>query len=116
MYLHKAIAEADKLRPNTVDDEMKAAWLEQLEARLADVLQIEPPDPSWPDDKELMMPRPGDQMYVFWLCAMIDWAQLDLQMYQIDQMMFEESRKSAVAWWRRHHRPVVNPDGSRVET
>lgn len=115
MNLREAMAAADGLRPNTVDDALKAAWLFTLECELAETMQVEEPAWKWPEDQELLMPAPGDQVYVFWLCAMTDWAQLDTQLYQIDRAMYEESRASALAWWRRHNRPRVNEKGARIE-
>ena len=112
MMLRDAIAEADRIRPNAVTDERKAELLERLEARFAEVQQVRPPAQSFPEDRELLMPSPADRAYVPWLCAMIDWEQLDMQLYQIDQAMFAEAYKDAVAWWRRHHIPVLNADGS----
>ena len=113
MYLLEAIAEADKLRPNAIGEEIKAEWLEQVEATVADIQQIQPPPPSHPNDKELLMPPPMDRLYVFWLAAMIDWAQLDLDLYAVDKAMYEEALTEAKAWWRRNNVPIVRADGSR---
>ena len=115
MFLLNALAAADSLRPNTVSDEMKAEWIEDLETQFAEVQQVKPPQPSFPENKELLMPKPVDQVYIYWLCAMIDWAQLDLQLYQVDKAMFEEAHTFALAWWRRHNRPRVNERGARIE-
>lgn len=114
MNLREAMAAADGLRPNTVDDALKAAWLFALECELAETMQVEEPAWKWPEDQELIMPAPVDQVYVFWLCAMIDWAQLDMNLYQIDKAMYDEAYAAALAWWRRHHRPLVNGKGARI--
>lgn len=115
MYLRRAMAAADGLRPNTVDEVLKSEWLQQLEGEFAETLQVDIPEWKWPEDQELIMPAPVDQVYVFWLCAMIDWAQLDMNLYQIDKAMFDEAHASALAWWRRHNRPRVNEKGARIE-
>lgn len=113
MRLKEAMAEADKLRPNTIGDEQKAEWLEQLDRRFAETQQIDPPPASFPDDKELLMPGPVDRVYVLWLCAMIDWEHVDTDLYAIDMEMYNEAYKDAIAWWRRHHRPIVTGTGAR---
>ena len=113
MYLMESMAEADALRPNTIGDEQKAEWIEQMERRFAETTQIPPRVSSFPDDKELLMPPPVDRVYVFWLCAMIDWAQLDGDLYAIDMSMYNEAYKEAIAWWRRNHVPIVNEAGAR---
>lgn len=113
--LRRAIAAADELRPNTVDEVLKSEWLQRLEGELAETLQVEEPEWVWPEDQELIMPSPADMLYVYWLCALIDWAQLDLDLYQIDRAMYEEAHAFALAWWRRHHRPLVDYKGARIE-
>lgn len=115
MRLRQAIAEADGLRPNAIGEETKAEWIEQLESRFAEVQQIKPPPPSHPEDKELLMPPPVDRVYVLWLAAMIDWAQLDGDLYAVDNAMYTQAYKEACAWWRRHNIPIINADGSRYE-
>lgn len=113
MTLFETIAQADALRPNTIGDEQKAQWIEDLEVQFAETQQIQPRPASFPDDKELLMPRPVDQVYVYWLAAKIDWAQLDTEQYAIDQVMFDQAYKDAIAWWRRHNVPIVTATGAR---
>lgn len=115
MYLLEAIAAADALRPNTVEDKLKAEWLEDIETKFAEVQQIKVPAESFPEDKELLMPKPVDQVYVYWLAAKIDWAQLDLDLYAVDNTMYAQAFNDACAWWRRHNRPLVNAYGARLE-
>ena len=115
MYLRKAMSQADGIRPNAVDEELKAQWLRDLDAKVAETMQVDEPEWKWPEDQELLMPHPMDRVYVFWLCAMIDWAQLDMQLYQIDKAMYDEAWSEALAWWRRHNRPRVFGKGWRVE-
>lgn len=114
MMLRSAMAYADGLRPNTVDEALKAEWMYQLEGEFSETLQVELPERAWPEDQELIMPEPVDMVYVYWLCAMIDWAQLDMNLYQIDKAMYDQAYAAALAWWRRHHRPLVNEKGARI--
>lgn len=113
MTLWQAIAEADALRPNTWGGEQKAAWIEELEAQFAENQQIRPKPHAWPDDKELLMPSPVDQVYVYWLAAKIDWANLDTEQYAVDMAMYNEAYKTAIAWWRRHNIPIITATGAR---
>ena len=115
MYLKEAIAQADALRPNTVGDELKAQWIEDLEMQFAETQQIQPRPASFPDDKELLMPRPVDQVYVYWLAAKIDHQQADTELYAIDMAMYNQAFKDAIAWWRRHNIPIITASGSRWE-
>ena len=113
MTARNAIAEADKIRPNAIGEEVKAGWLRDLDGEYAEVMQISLPEDHWPEDQDLLMPEPAARVYVYWLCAMIDWSQQDMEQYQIDQAMYESADAQARAWWRRMHRPRVNMDGSR---
>ena len=113
MTVRNALAQADKLRPNAVEEGIKAGWLYSLDAELAESMQVPEPENHWPEDQELLMPEPGSQVYVHYLCAMIDWAQPDMEQYQIDQALYESARTQAQAWWRRTHRPRVSATGAR---
>lgn len=115
MRLREVMAAADGIRPNTVDDALKARWIEELEAKFAETQQIKKPEEVWPKDKDLLMPKPVDRVYLFWLCAMIDWAQLDLDMYAVDQTMYEQAYKEACSWWRRHYPARIKEAGGRIE-
>lgn len=111
MKLRKAMARADELRPNAISEEHKAEWVHQLEGRIAETLEAEPPENSWPEDRELLMPHPWDNVYELWLCCMIDFANTDLQRYQMDAAVYEAAYEQAVAWWRRNHRPTRESKG-----
>lgn len=113
MTLREAIARADVMRPNTVGDEQKAEWLEELERLFAETQQIQVRPSTFPDDKELLMPPPVDKVYVFWLAAQIDWAQTDTEMYAIDMEMYNAAYKEALAWWRRRNVPIITSTGAR---
>ena len=113
MTMREAIARADEIRPNTVGDETKAGWVHDLDGDFAETLQVAVPRNNWPDDRDLLMPHPADEVYPLYLCAMIDFAQQDMQQYQVDQAMYESARAQAAAWWRRTHRPRVTPCGAR---
>lgn len=113
MTTREAIAAADKLRPNALDEETKARWCHDLDAELAETMQVSEPVDRWPEDQDLLMPEPASQVYIQYLCSMIDWGQQDMTQYQIDQALYESARAQAAAWWRRTHRPRVNADGSR---
>ena len=66
-------------------------------------------------DKELLMPKPVDQVYVYWLAAKIDHQQADTELYAIDMAMYNQAYKDAIAWWRRHNLPIITATGARWE-
>ena len=106
MRLKEAVKRADELRPNAIGEERKAAWILELEGRLAQVRRAPPPARTWPADAALAMPPPYDQVYERYLCAMIDLSNQETALYANDLALFEETYGAAVAWWRRTHSPA----------
>lgn len=105
MRVKDAIKRADELRPNTISEERKADWVYELEGRLAQVRRAPQPARVWPSDAALAMPPPYDLVYERYLCAMIDLANQETDLYANDQALFESTYKDAIAWWNRTHRP-----------
>lgn len=105
MRIKEAIARADKLRPNTIDDAQKAAWIYEIEGKLAETMKTEAPERLWPEDQELSMPSPYDNIYALYIMAMADFANMETDEYTNDMTVFNAAYAEAVAWWRRHHRP-----------
>ena len=113
MKLKEAIRQADALRANALPDEIKAGWVYELEGKLADLRGAPPPVRSWPSDLPLIMPPPADNVYVTYLCAMIDYANEETGLYANDMTLFNAAWAEAAAWWRRKHRP---PDAGGIMT
>lgn len=105
MKIKEAITRADTLRPNDWDEAQKAAWVYELEGRLAEVRRAPQPARIWPCDASLAMPPPYDSIYPLYLCAMIDWANQETALYADDMAVFNAAYQAAIAWWRRRHRP-----------
>lgn len=105
MRMKEAIKRADALRPNMIPEETKAAWLYELEGKLAEMRCAPPPARTWPADAALAMPPPCDNVYELYLCAMICFANQETAQYANDMVMFNAAMQEARAWWRRHHRP-----------
>lgn len=115
MTTREAIAAANDIRPNALDEKVLAAFLHDLDVDLAETLQVQPTENRWPEDQELLMPAPGDRVYILWLCCQIDWMQLDMEIYQIDQEQYAAAYEEAIAWYRRHFYPRLKENGARVE-
>ena len=103
MRIIDAIAEADTLRPNAIEDELKARWLMTIEVEYAEVMGGEMP--SLDDlEAELLMPAPHDYSYVYYLCALIDNYNQDTGLYANDMEMANAAVDAAKAWWIRNNR------------
>ena len=114
MTLLKALEEANKIRPNAANDDIKAPQLFQgLEAEVAELLGEAIPDNPFPDDVELLMPYPYDDIYRAYLCAQIDLMNEETQLYAVDMEVFNAAWARAQAWYRRNFRSMVR-DNWRV--
>ena len=107
MTYKQAITRADTMRPNMLREEHKADWLNQLDGRFAETMGVDAPASPWPNDGELLIGHPYDSVYEQYLCAMIDHANQDFDLYETDHAMFNATWDAARAWWRRHHKPGV---------
>lgn len=113
MTLLTAIDKANQLRPNAFDDEMKAEWVMHLEGEIKEMMfrnrpddEYELPENPYPSDMELLMPFPHDGFYVPYLCAMIDEANEETELYQDDMTIATTAKNDAYAWWWRNNNPV----------
>lgn len=110
MTLLTALSQANTMRPNAADDTIKIAQLYELEGDVAEMLHVSPPtnpyDPDSDEDYELLMPHPYDEVYRWYLMAMIDLANEETQLYADDMAMFNAAWARAASWYRRTTRPA----------
>lgn len=105
MRMKEAIRRADGLRMNALGDEQKAAWISDLDGQLAEMFGIEAPENTWPEDQELLMPHPYEEIYQLYLICKIDYYNQEMDLYANDIAFYNEALAEARAWFRRHHRP-----------
>lgn len=126
MKLKEAIAKANELRLNTMPDEQKAGLLRDLDGSLLEMFADDwkppapPPEPTeeepkwpventWPEeDPELLLPFPHEAVYILYLCAQIDYFNMEIDLYQNDMTAYNLAMGEARGWWRRHRRPWRN--------
>lgn len=105
MTVKESIKRADALRMNTVSEEQKAAWVCDLDGQLAEMFGVEPPANNWPEDRELLMPSPHEEIYQLYLICKIDYYNQEMSLYANDMAIYNAALNEAVAWYRRKHRP-----------
>jgi len=105
MTISEAIVKADELRPNPISTEAKVGWLNELNAQIAESMDVNMPDELTAESlEELLMPFPYEQVYVLYLTAMIDNAQEEFSLFNNDIVLYNTAIHEALAWWRRHHK------------
>ena len=113
MKLFDAIAKADSFRLNTIDEETKSKWVYTVDCGVAEMMHVARPTESFPEDRELLMEAPHDEIYVYYLNAMIDYHNGELELYRNDITVFEDAMRQAGAWYQRNH-TAKNYGGWRV--
>lgn len=105
MTISDAILKADELRPNAITAETKAGWVNELNAQVSEYMDTNMP-PVLPVNSatQLLMPYPYDNIYVHYLCAMIDSAQEEFSLFNNDMAVYNNAIHEALNWWRRHHK------------
>lgn len=119
MTIFEAITRANTLRANTLGDAQKYAWVNDLDGQIAEMMGMDAPLSVFPEDRELLMPSPHEEIYQLYLVSKIDYYNNEIDMYTNDLMVYESALNEAKAWWRRNNRPVSagnwNTFGARVE-
>ena len=92
MKLYEAVKRADELRPNPFSAEDKIQWLSELDSKIAtEVLKITDFKGYTMDDfgeTELLVGLPYTDLYLFYMCAMIDFFSRDYTEYNNSMLMF----------------------------
>lgn len=136
MTVQEAIENANKMKAgNAVPDEMKIAWLNELEATIYEDLILKhihdihtskwwhfnpqthrfeflPAPIYYPgedDDVELIAESPYDQIYVYWLMAKIDLFAQENNKYVNDIALFENQYSRFKSAYHQRHRSVPTP-------
>ena len=110
MKVSEAIKEADALRPNTVDDEQKVKWLQELEGEIAEMLGVECPTIQFPVENQSLLLPDHEEVYPRYLIAMIDYYNGESALYENDITLFNRIYAEAKAFYRRHHVPKQEKD------
>lgn len=104
MTPNQAIQRADELRPNALSRDIKLCWLGELEGQVGCIMgqgeqvQIEA-------DRELSVRPPFDNIYYLYLCARIDHAHQDSDLYYNDTVMFNAALDRAKTYHRQNNLP-----------
>ncbi|MBR4304212.1 MAG: hypothetical protein IKT81_02650 [Clostridia bacterium] len=104
MTPNQAIQRADELRPNALSRDTKLLWLGEIEGQVGCLMGREEGVHTDPDGELLMQP-PFDNIYYLYLCARIDHAHQDGDLYYNDTVMFNASFDRAKSHYRQQNLP-----------
>lgn len=107
MTVNECLAKVKDRKPNAYNDESLNDWLNECEAMVQREIMLTVPDEiiqyEWPDDrdKELILPRPYDAMYVTYIIMMIQYVQEEYGAYNNTNLMFQTQYQAAQGYYNK---------------
>lgn len=116
MTICQAIEKLDQLKPNTLQDEEKVAWLSEVDGRIhREIFLTHEDNPAGcvfvPYDccddmhKQLLAREPYADLYHYYLSAMIDLATRDTESYTDNMILYNKGYREFEDHWTRTHMP-----------
>lgn len=115
MTIAEAISRVDSLKPNTYTYDDKVSWLSTLDTKVkTQIIDAHESDQSYSfngynsltdQDTELLVPAPYDEMYVYWLTAMIDYYNNEDARYNNAIILFDNSYERYKSYYTRNNMP-----------
>lgn len=115
MKLVEAISRIDKLKSNPYDRGEKVAWISCLDGLVWQQTRgtheprgkerFSPYTDETPDDRELLIPSPYEEVYLWWLAAQIDYHNGEFTRYNNAIALFNTGFSAYVDQYHRTHSP-----------
>ena len=113
MTAREALATIDTTRPNALTDGEKIAFLNTIEGRIyREILEKEEdfagafiPFREGEEERELVVPIPYTDIYIYYLAAMIDFYNGDSGRYNDTMVLFNQAWEDYAAYYRQTHKP-----------
>ena len=117
MTIQKALDTADEMKPNMMARPTKILFLSEIEQLIHEEIILkhrhteeQRTKPVYTEDTdpgtELLIPDPYSMLYVYWLMSKIDLQNLEIDKYNIDRALFENSYETMGDWYTRTHMPL----------
>lgn len=107
--INQVIERVDGIKPNTYGENDKANWLYRLDGRISrEILKENPPQQyKYPEDgdKELLVPFPYDNIYDYYLQAMISYHNNEIGGYNNANMLYLEAFNAYAKLYQRENVP-----------
>ena len=116
MTILEAIHRVDALRHNTFTQEEKVQWLAQVDALIdREVIRTHEGsgehsfrvyDEQTPLEQELLVPPPFDELYLHYLCAMMDYHNAEFDRYNRSMGLYQAVMTAFTNFYNRTHLPL----------
>lgn len=113
MTVRELLAAVDTIRPNAYTDGEKIAMLNTIEGRICtDILEQAEnfegnffPFQEGEEERELAVPVPFTDVYIYYLAAMIDFYNGDSGRYNDTMVLYNQAWEDYAAYYRERHKP-----------
>ncbi len=109
MNINKIISYTDEVKPNAISDEMKFAWVGALDSRINREIfknREELVYNSGADgETELLVKPPFDDIYFYYVSAMIDFSNNEIGSYTNNMLLYNEKYDEFLKTFRRENTP-----------
>ena len=127
MTVGEILAQVDEIKPNTYDENIKIAWLSELEGRIFnDIIlthkhelvedeegnMVEPTFTGYDEaseNEEVIAPDTYADLYKNYIYCMIDYSNSETDRYANSLIMFNNSYQQYEGWYNRTHKPIQKP-------
>lgn len=111
MDIRTCINRCDELKPNTITQEQKVAWLSELDRNLYDTFfcdfegSIRPVEKYGPDmSAQLLVDDAFSSLYLYWLFAQIDFTLSEIDRFNNDMALYNQALEAFQKEYMRTHR------------
>jgi hypothetical protein len=118
MTIEQLFAILDEEKPNTYSDSSRIRWLNDIEGRIMEELvkthkgseEVTYDGYTEADvQAELIAKPPYDNLYLYYLYAMIDFSNMETERYNNSMIMFNQAYQDFASWYNRTHMPLATP-------
>lgn len=119
MTLAELIAEADQVKPNQFEKEIKTRWVSEIEQTVKEQIldraegskggAFAPYSYDEDQERELLIPDQYADVYIHYICAKIDYYNREFAGYNNAAALHEAALNDFAAFWKRTHRPKPLP-------
>lgn len=116
MTVNECLAKVKDRKPNAYSDESLTDRLNEIEARIQREILLKEPDDiiqySFPEDRdtELILPKPYDSAYVYYIKMMVEFDQEEYSAYNNTLLMFNAQYQDAEKYYNR-----MNPNPPAIK-
>lgn len=114
MTASEAIARAKETRQGAIDYSQYLKWINVIEGRVQTEILGKPLSEiiiysEENDNISLLIPHPYDEVYIYYLCAMVDFFNEELDLYNVDAQIFDDKFEA----FKKHY--AKNNEGATVQ-